>query len=135
MNLYIQINYPSFGPTQAFDLWWSVHVFQNLGEKEFLKYIQINKEGERPKMYFGIFSNLETKKKQKWKKLGNWGDLPPLWFGNNPYFLKPSLTSSFLCNVFNLVSRLFCNVLIMYKAEKNLEFWGYRGKPFPGCLI
>ena len=37
MNLYIHIYYPSIGPAQAFDLWWSAHVFQNLGEKEFLK--------------------------------------------------------------------------------------------------
>ena len=22
----------------------------------------------------------------------------------------------------------------MYKASKNLEFWGYRGEPFPGCF-
>ena len=45
MNLYIQIYYPSIGPAQAFGLWWSVHVFQNLGEKEFLKYIKITNLG------------------------------------------------------------------------------------------
>ena len=45
INLYIQIYYPSIGPAQAFDMWWSVHVFQNLGEKEFLKYIKITNLG------------------------------------------------------------------------------------------
>ena len=33
MNLYIQIYYPSIGPIEAFDLWWSVFVFENLGRK------------------------------------------------------------------------------------------------------
>ena len=34
MNFYIQIYYPSIGPIKAFDLWWSVFVFENLGEKK-----------------------------------------------------------------------------------------------------
>ena len=33
MNLYIQIYYPSIGPIEAFDLWWSAFVFENLGRK------------------------------------------------------------------------------------------------------
>ena len=32
MNLYIQIFYPTIGPIEAFDLWWSVFVFENLGD-------------------------------------------------------------------------------------------------------
>ena len=32
MNLYIQIFYPTIGPVKAFYLWWSVFVFENLGE-------------------------------------------------------------------------------------------------------
>ena len=78
MNLYLQKFYPSIGPIEAFDLWWSVFVFENIGK--------IFKGG--PKQ---TFQNLHC-----------------------------------------LVSRLLCNVLIMYKAAKNPEFLGYRGKHFPG---
>ena len=77
MNLYIQIFYPTLGPTNAFYLWWSVFVFENLGK---------------------IFKIL----KQVWLKLHN------------------------------LASRLLCNVVIVYKAAKNPEFLGYKGKAFPG---
>ena len=34
MNLYIQMYYPSIGPSEAFDLWWSIFVFENIGKKE-----------------------------------------------------------------------------------------------------
>ena len=78
MNLYLQKFYPSIGPHEAFDLWWSVFVFENLGK--------ISKVGSKQNFYKLRF----------------------------------------------LVSRLLCNVLIMYKAAKNPEFLGYRGKSFPG---
>ena len=35
MNLYIQIFYPTIGHKKAFDLWWSVFVFENLGDYYF----------------------------------------------------------------------------------------------------
>ena len=77
MNLYIVMIYPTISPFEAFDLWWSVFVFENLGDYNFSRY------QNKLKLHY-------------------------------------------------LVSRLLCNVVIMYKAAKNPEFLGYKGKPFPG---
>ena len=90
MNFYIQMYYPSIGPHEAFDLWWTVLVFENIGKKDLL---------------YAVDQNICIK----------------TWLiAKNVYFLG---------------TRLFCNVLIMYKASKNLEFWGYRGQPFPGFYL
>ena len=35
MNLYIQVFYPTIGPVKAFYFWWSVFVFENLGDYKF----------------------------------------------------------------------------------------------------
>ena len=47
MNIYLQKFYPSIGPYEAFDLWWSVFVIENLGK--------ISKVGSKQNFYTSFY--------------------------------------------------------------------------------
>ena len=43
MNILLQIFYEKIGPNNAFELWWSVFLFENLGKSEDFSTAFINK--------------------------------------------------------------------------------------------